>query len=106
VKQAWEIQGVKDVTYAFASIGGFVAVLIAIGWASEEYEDECCAGLFAGLGMTVVSAAGLMGLLAAWYSDWVLGVMSGNLAGGPGGGANRILWAIYFVSKRLPMFIQ
>jgi hypothetical protein len=53
-----------------------------------------------------VSAAGLMGLFAALYSDWQLGVMSGNLEGGPGRGGSAVLWSIYFIAKRLPMLIQ
>jgi hypothetical protein len=39
------------------------------------------------------------------YSDWVLGVITGNLAGAPSGDVKVIYW-IYFVAKRLPLMFQ
>lgn len=58
-----------------------------------------------GLQSFFASALMLTGLLAALYSDWVLGVITGNLAGVPSGDVRVIYW-IYFVAKRLPLMFQ
>ena len=42
------------------------------------------------------------GILAVFYSDWALGMMSGNISGLPSGDVAPLYWS-YFVGKRLPM---
>ena len=63
-------------------------------------------GVFAGflqsfLGTAVV----LTGIFAVLYSDWALGVITGNLAGAPSRDIKAIYWT-YFVAKRLPVIFQ
>ena len=36
------------------------------------------------------------------YSDWALGMMTGNISGLPSGDVAPLYWS-YFVGKRLPM---
>ena len=42
------------------------------------------------------------GILAVFYSDWALGVMTGNISGLPSGDVAPLYWS-YFVGKRLPI---
>ena len=42
------------------------------------------------------------GILAVFYSDWALGMMTGNISGLPSGDVALLYWS-YFVGKRLPM---
>ncbi|TFK75698.1 hypothetical protein BDN72DRAFT_885711 [Pluteus cervinus] len=42
-------------------------------------------------------------ILAAFYSDWALGIMTNNLVGLPSGDNSGIFWS-YWVAKRLTMF--
>ena len=42
------------------------------------------------------------GILAVFYSDWALGMMTGNISGLPSGDVAPLYWS-YFVGKRLPM---
>jgi len=44
-----------------------------------------------------------VGMLAAFYSDWVLGAITGNLVGTPGS-SNKIIYWSYFIAKRIPLF--
>ena len=43
------------------------------------------------------------GMLAAFYSDWVLGAVTGNLVGSPDMSNKWIYWT-YFIAKRIPLF--
>lgn len=110
VIRTWEIQAVKDITYAFGSVGTFLALICAIFWLRSDGCSRLSGLSWRTMGVTVLGAVSLTGSFAAWYSDWVLGVMAGNIEGGPGDGpgrgANAAFWWIYFMSKRLPMFVQ
>lgn len=41
-------------------------------------------------------------LVCALYSDWILGIIAGNLVGAPSGDQSVLYWA-YFAAKRLPL---
>lgn len=135
VRRSWDNPHVRIVTGAFWGIAGGLAFISALlpQTTTTEYEFErerdglvayvqrwfgqdtretytvllesttwgpgrCLQSFFA-------SALMLTGLLAALYSDWVLGVITGNLAGVPSGDVRVIYW-IYFVAKRLPLMFQ
>jgi hypothetical protein len=42
-------------------------------------------------------------ILAVFYSDWALGMMTDNITGLPSGDTAALYWT-YWISKRLPMF--
>ena len=44
-----------------------------------------------------------VGMLAAFYSDWVLGAITKNMVGTPSI-SNRMIYWTYFVAKRIPLF--
>ena len=63
-----------------------------------------------GLGNTLVHTAFVAmilvlwaGMLAAFYSDWVLGAITGDLVGTPTS-SNKIIYWTYFLAKRIPLF--
>ena len=135
VRRSWDNPHVRTVTIAFWGIAGGLAFIKAlfpqtsITETEVEWErDDFVAYLQRWLGQdtretyTVVvesrswgfgqwlqslfaSAILLTVLLAPLYSDWVLGVITGNLAGAPSGNVKVIYW-IYFVAKRLPLIFQ
>lgn len=51
----------------------------------------------------MIWVVGAFSILAVFYSDWALGMMSDNITGLPSGDASALYWT-YWVSKRLPMF--
>ena len=50
----------------------------------------------------LVWGSAAFGILAVFYSDWALGIMTGNISGLPSGDVAALYWP-YFVGKRLPM---
>ncbi|KAE9373167.1 hypothetical protein N431DRAFT_438524 [Stipitochalara longipes BDJ] len=53
--------------------------------------------------MVCLVAAGATSVLAALYSDWILGAIAGNLVGLPSGDIAPLYWG-YILAKRLPFF--
>lgn len=51
----------------------------------------------------VISLILWAGMLAAFYSDWVLGAVTGNLVGTPDSSNKMVYWT-YFIAKRIPLF--
>jgi hypothetical protein len=54
-------------------------------------------------GASLTILAGWVGIIAALYSDWALGAIMNNLTGVPSA-SNWVIYIMYFVAKRLPMF--
>ena len=53
--------------------------------------------------MVFVVAGSATSVLAAFYSDWILGAIAGNLVGLPSGDIAPLYWG-YILAKRLPFF--
>jgi len=51
--------------------------------------------------MVFLVAGSATSVLAALYSDWILGAIAGNLVGLPSGDVTLLYWG-YIVAKRLP----
>ncbi|TFK29559.1 hypothetical protein FA15DRAFT_664107 [Coprinopsis marcescibilis] len=51
----------------------------------------------------IVWVVGSFSILAVFYSDWALGMMTNNITGLPSSDAAAVYWT-YWVAKRLPMF--
>ncbi|KAF8647317.1 hypothetical protein AX16_006779 [Volvariella volvacea WC 439] len=86
------------VFYALVLIGVVTGLWIA-GWLCC-----CCCCIFSGtsLGYGLLVSVFSFIIGSALYSDWALGVMSGNLLGIPSGDATKLYWA-YWAVERLPM---
>lgn len=101
--------------------GGFVILAFIFGliigifiW-RDERDDDPSDGAVKSVGfLTFVSgfistfgAVGMIGVLAAFYSDWILAAIEvqhgGSWAGLPSSDIAGLYWA-YFVAKRLPFF--
>ncbi len=95
------------ITAVFGSIVAFLALLwliialcTVVGNSAEENKVQVGFIVTTTFLMVAFSATGV---LAAFYSDWVLGAMAENLAGVPSGDVAPLYWA-YFIAKRLPFF--
>jgi hypothetical protein len=82
------IVGVGIITYVL----GTIHTLFHLGFPGIVYRIAV-GGLVWGLAA--------FGILAAFYSDWVLGMMTGNISGLPSGDIAALY--CYFVGKRFPM---
>jgi hypothetical protein len=51
----------------------------------------------------ILSAFPAVGILGAFYSDWVLAAIAGKLTGAPSSDNSALYWS-YFAAKRLPSF--
>ncbi|KAF9011847.1 hypothetical protein BDQ17DRAFT_792344 [Cyathus striatus] len=109
--------GVRKLTISFYCIVGGGVILLLIGiWRSitrkpkytlvngnrkkvGDDEDTVLVWGFGGFAISVF----LFTVLAAFYSDWALGMMTDNLIGLPSGDNSALFWS-YFVAKRLTMF--
>ncbi len=105
---------VRAISVAFGALGlvalaGF-GVWGIVSFVREDAEEACdgvlsclITAVFGGGGMALVLGLPILGLLAALYSDWVLGAVAGSLAGVPSSDVAPLYWT-YFVAKRLPFF--
>jgi hypothetical protein len=79
--------------------GGVAVVAIVFGWGvaagRSKYDGR--------LKLAAFLTLGIVGILAALYSDWVLAGLAGNLIGMPSSD-NSLLYFGYFAAKRLPFF--
>ncbi|TFK31959.1 hypothetical protein BDQ12DRAFT_639416 [Crucibulum laeve] len=114
VVKHWYDAGVRKITIAFYSIVGIGAVIVFIGIyrgltskpkyepvTGEKKKDEERVWYW-GIGGLAFSVS-LFTVLAAFYGDWTLGMMTNNLVGLPSGDNSGLYWS-YFVAKRLTMF--
>lgn len=98
----WGEPQVQTVTITFA---GLAATLLIVGYLVEIIFDEGMSlqkRLAFGVALFIPTAFALLGFFGVLYSDWALGVMTGNLIGMPGT-ANPVLFWTYFVAKRVPL---
>lgn len=102
VKHSEGHKGVLKITIGFYIIVGLGLVTFLFGVCRATYEEDTSGWVgfsFAGLGWAFATFS----LLAVFYSDWVLGMMTTNLVGLPSKDSSVFYWT-YFISKRLPMF--
>ncbi|KAF8660104.1 hypothetical protein AX16_001662 [Volvariella volvacea WC 439] len=106
VIQHWNDRGIVKLTIAFYSIVGFGVVLGILeacrSTAKRRRVGAKDVAFGAGIGILIVSPIVFI-ILAAFYSDWALGMMTDNLLGLPTND-NTIFYWTYFAAKRLPMF--
>lgn len=90
---------------------GMQWVLSLVGLGSNDYgydvrrHEYTAWGCLPAARAVIPSILAFVGFFAALYSDWALGVMTGNLVGAPSSNI-RVLYWIYFVAKRLPLLFQ
>lgn len=87
--------------YAGAGAGGLVVVAGVLSLLIGSAKDRVTAQILVVGG--VIWMVGVFNVLRTFYSDWVLGVMSGGIVGMPSGDRKVIYW-LYWISERLPMF--
>ncbi len=108
VVQNWNIKHVNTITAVFAGCIGGVMVMIAgitFLWKMSDKKETSnrVGGIILQSGLaTFMAGMVIIGLLAAFYSDWILGVMTHNLVGAPSSD-NEMLYWLYFAAKRLPL---
>ena len=101
VKHSEGHKGVLKITFGFYIIVGLglMSFVYGVCRALNGKDTSGWAGYtFACLGWAFAAFT----ILAVFYSDWVLGMMTTNLAGLPSGDSSVFYWT-YFISKRLPM---
>ncbi|KAI9864677.1 MAG: hypothetical protein M1813_003167 [Trichoglossum hirsutum] len=97
VRHNWHNHQIQIITGVFISVVFSTALVIAL--------LVCCSiGKLITSGFVGLFIAGsLIGILSAFYSDWILAAVMGNLVGTPSADVAALYW-IYFVAKRLPLF--
>jgi hypothetical protein len=113
VREFWKSNpAVRTITYAFGgSLGGLALITVGIGLIigcrrrSKALIDHIPRLLAFGLGGLLAIAATGATVLGAFYSDWILGAIAGDLTGVPSGD-NAILYWSYFAIKRLPIVMM
>jgi len=100
--------GVMNLTIGFYTVIGFGVIIFGAGLFQKFAQDKSKLDekegnvLLWGLGGFAFSSTAFT-VLAAFFGDWALGMMTHNLVGLPSGD-NSILFWTYFVAKRLTMF--
>jgi hypothetical protein len=99
--------GVRGLTAGFYTIVGVGVISIAAGIAFLTLTRHSIGDGAAKAKKLVIYGlvwvVGSFSILAVFYSDWVLGVMTKNLTGLPSGDNSALFWT-YWIAKRLPMF--
>ncbi|TFK75697.1 hypothetical protein BDN72DRAFT_451827 [Pluteus cervinus] len=98
IKQYWGMMQLRHLTFGFVAI--IVGTIVYTVYRLTTKEDEGCCG--AALGAAFFGTS-MFCILAAFYSDWALGSMVGNLAGVPSSD-NMPLYVAYIVLERFTMF--
>jgi hypothetical protein len=125
VRQQWDISHVRYVTVAFwGTAAGLAFIGVLLSRRSGHYSPIHHSPIHhspihhspihhspihhSPIMNFVQNALALTSIFAALYSDWVLGVITGNLVGAPSGDVRVIYWIywIYFAAKRLPLMFQ
>ena len=97
VRQSWDNHTVRVITYLMWGIPGGLLALFA-----------CCLGVLmrrnmeAGMSTLIIGVIGAIGILGAFYSDWILGAVAQNYTGLPSGDNTVLYWG-YIVAKQLPL---
>jgi len=106
VVKAKDHAGIRKLTAGFYTIvgaGTLIVVLVVIYRVRSQGDlgtpEKAKRIILGGLLWLV----GSFSILSVFYSDWSLGMMTGNLNGLPSGDNSALYWT-YFVAKRLPMF--
>jgi hypothetical protein len=103
VSQNWGAEHVALITYVFGGVAGGTAFCVAImAFIGAASDDGFSSGLKWSATSMIIMGIVAVGLLAAFYSDWILGAMTDNLIGSPSS-ENALLYWAYFVAKRLPI---
>jgi hypothetical protein len=101
VHHNWHNHLVQIVTVSFAgAVFGtalVLAVLVLCG------NGGSASGFFVGGGVGFGTVVSLIGILSAFYSDWILAAVMGNMVGQPSSDVAPLYYT-YFVAKRLPFF--
>ena len=89
--------------YAAAGAGGLVVVagVLYLFMRRAKDQDRVIAQRLVVGGL--VGMVGTFNVIRTFYSDWVLGEMTDDIAGLPSGDRVVIYW-LYWISERLPMF--
>ncbi|KAF8653569.1 hypothetical protein AX16_003879 [Volvariella volvacea WC 439] len=104
VVQNWEDRGVYKLTIGFYTIVGFGLVFGLLVGIIAALADESSATvniLASGAGSLTMGTI-YFTVLAAFYSDWALGMMTDNIVGTPSSDTASFYWT-YWIAKRLPM---
>ncbi|KAK4222636.1 hypothetical protein QBC38DRAFT_489373 [Podospora fimiseda] len=101
-KHIGENKEVKIITGAFGGVTLIVALFVLVSCWFFMSGTGCCGmvgvSFFVGAGVTVF----VLSVLFAFYTDWVLAALAGDLVGTPSGD-NAVFYWTYFAAKRLPM---
>ncbi|KAI9768675.1 MAG: hypothetical protein M1839_003983 [Geoglossum umbratile] len=106
VHHNWHNHLVQIVTVAFAgAVFGTAIVGTALISAILALSGNGggAGGFFAGGVFGFSTVVGLIGVLSAFYSDWILAAVMGNMVGQPSSDVAPLYYT-YFVAKRLPFF--
>lgn len=87
-----------SVTLTCAAIVGLIVCFAQF----DEDDSKALSLIFSGLSAVGVALMGL-GVLGAFYSDWILGAIANNMSGAPSSDNAALYWS-YFIAKRLPFF--
>lgn len=92
---------VMIITAVFGAVA--LAAALLIGALVCFVADDMYGRIF-GSGLTSLSVLlGCLGVLGAFYSDWILAAIAENMSGNPSADNAALYWS-YFVAKRLPFF--
>ncbi|KAJ2925346.1 hypothetical protein H1R20_g11746, partial [Candolleomyces eurysporus] len=97
-----ENKAVLKLTAGFYTVVGTGVLIVVAGLLYRIRNAEGGTGkkiVFGGLIWVVATFS----ILAVFYSDWALGMMTDNITGLPSGDTAALYWT-YWISKRLPMF--
>ena len=101
VTETWdENHTIHIITYAFLGACGPIVIVIGGSVCVNAIDDDAgCVKFSAGWPL-----GGVVGIvvLGVFYSDWILGAISGDLSGAPSSDNMYLYWA-YFIVKRLPL---
>jgi hypothetical protein len=102
ILRSWDDHRLRVITAVFGAAVVFFAVVhwwYRLEWGKFDFNLD-------GIEMThSMLCIWWICLLASLYSDWVLGLISGDLVGVPSGDIAALFW-MYFMAKRLPLFFQ
>jgi hypothetical protein len=99
VKENWDNSTIRLITYVMWGVPGGVCVLFAcFVCAVVDSKDRTLGGSFTLIG-SVVAGVGIVG---AWYNDWILAAIAENYSGLPSSD-NAVLYWGYFIAKKIPL---
>jgi len=102
-KTFWQQPVIRIETYVLCGLLCVATlIIICVAMIQDKPSDSVTAGLLIAQGIPFFGLS-LFAALAIFYSDWVLATISDNWAGLPSSD-HKVLWTLYFVAKRLPLF--